>query len=137
LKGSAEWPRGRVLDEGDGRGGDGDDGQRDPYCPGVSELTLTVYKYAGYKPHTSKYEDTQSWTGLETEGTAVEIFHHWVKEMVEQWECMDEAMGPKTSPDRDGEGGYQHQDDGGGNRDRLVYTVSGEGRESLANSFWT
>ena len=56
---------GTARQEGGGGGRDeGDDGvdggilikQRVPYCPGVNDLTLPVYKYVGYKPHTSNIQ---------------------------------------------------------------------------------
>ena len=51
----------------------------------------------------------QSQTGLETTPPGIEIFQHGVKEIVEQWEEMERALGQRSSPGRDGEDDDQQQ----------------------------
>ena len=74
----------------------------------------------------------QSWTGLETTPPVIEMFQHGVKEIVEQWEDMERALGLKTSPGRDGEDGdQQHDGDGGGDDgDHLGVQRVGRRRQS-------
>ena len=82
--------------QGDGGVGrdDGVDGgvinnQRIPYSTGVNDLTPHVYEYVWYKPQTRAFVDMQAWTNLEKVVPTLEIFHHGVQEMVEQWEMME------------------------------------------------
>ena len=89
---------GETVLEGDGQvgggggGADGDMRQREPYCPGLKELTLPRYSYVGYKPHTSRHRDMQLWTGLVSKPPEVEVFDHGVREMVELWEDIEKAQ---------------------------------------------
>jgi hypothetical protein len=50
---------------------DRDRNQREPYCPGMRELTLPKYLNIGYKQHSSKHIDMQLWRGLESKPTMI------------------------------------------------------------------
>jgi hypothetical protein len=70
--------------------------------------------------------------GLETTPPGIEVFQQGVKEIVEQWEEMERALGQRSSPGRDGEDDdQQHDGDGGGDAgDHLRVQRVGRRRQS-------